>query len=43
MTGSVVSEQPAAVPGQRDRAFVFIQGHALDESLILKVSEMDDS
>lgn len=33
-------EQAAAALRQRDRAFLFIHGHALDESLILEVSEI---
>ena len=33
-------EQAATVLRQRDRAFLFVQGHALDESLILEVSEI---
>jgi hypothetical protein len=35
MAGSVSVEQPAAVLGQCDRAFVFVQRHALDQSLVL--------
>jgi hypothetical protein len=36
----VAFEQAAAVLGQRDRAFLFIEGHALDESFVLEVSEI---
>ena len=35
MAGSMVFEQLAAVLGQCDRAFVFVQRHALDQSLVL--------
>ena len=37
---SVAFEQAAPVRCQRDRAFLFVHGHALDESLILEVSEI---
>lgn len=40
VSAPVAFEQAAAALRQRDRAFLFIHGHALDESLILEVSEI---
>ena len=40
VSGSVAFEQAAAVLCQRDRAFMFVHGHALDESLVLEVPQL---